>query len=120
MVRASRSGRRGPAAAGGRRGRGGTPGAHGGHRTIRDDIVGAGRSLGLRRPVERSTRHTDFEGARQIDRGALRAAAAAMQWADTDIVEQAGEGGVEVRSCCELLTVLAFHHHGLVSQAAAA
>eukprot|EP00965_Chrysotila_dentata_P040947 1357292-Pleurochrysis_carterae.AAC.2 len=71
-------------------------------------------------PVERSTRHTDSEGARQIDRGALRAAAATMQWADADIVEQVGEGGVEVRSGCELLTVLAFHHPGLVSQAAAA
>eukprot|EP00965_Chrysotila_dentata_P045248 1503458-Pleurochrysis_carterae.AAC.1 len=43
-----------------------------------------------------------------------------MQWADADIVEQAGEGGVEVRSHCELLTVLAFHHPGLISQAAAA
>eukprot|EP00965_Chrysotila_dentata_P166071 5483144-Pleurochrysis_carterae.AAC.1 len=55
-------------------------------------------------PVEPSTRHTDFEGARQIDRRALRAAEATMQWADADIVEQAGGGGVEVRSHCELLT----------------
>eukprot|EP00965_Chrysotila_dentata_P022682 751114-Pleurochrysis_carterae.AAC.1 len=55
-------------------------------------------------PVERSTRHTDSEGARQVDRGALRAAAATMQWTDVDIVEQVGEGGVEVRSGCELLT----------------
>eukprot|EP00965_Chrysotila_dentata_P141126 4664606-Pleurochrysis_carterae.AAC.1 len=43
-----------------------------------------------------------------------------MQWPDTDIVDQVGEGGVEVRSECELLTVLAFHHPGLLSQAAAA
>eukprot|EP00965_Chrysotila_dentata_P131321 4341368-Pleurochrysis_carterae.AAC.1 len=43
-----------------------------------------------------------------------------MQWADADIVEQVGEGGVVVRSDCELLTVLAFHHPGLIGQAAAA
>eukprot|EP00965_Chrysotila_dentata_P008592 279714-Pleurochrysis_carterae.AAC.1 len=36
-------------------------------------------------PVKRSTRHTRFEGARQIDRAALRAAASALQWADTGI-----------------------------------
>eukprot|EP00965_Chrysotila_dentata_P076783 2534995-Pleurochrysis_carterae.AAC.1 len=71
-------------------------------------------------PVERSTRHTQFEGVRQLDRAALRAAAATMRWADADIVALAGEGGVEVRSECDLLTVLAFHQPGLVGQAAAA
>eukprot|EP00965_Chrysotila_dentata_P022297 737520-Pleurochrysis_carterae.AAC.1 len=43
-----------------------------------------------------------------------------MDWPDRDIVEQAGEGGVEARADCELLTVLAFHHPGLVDQAEAA
>eukprot|EP00965_Chrysotila_dentata_P112632 3722185-Pleurochrysis_carterae.AAC.1 len=71
-------------------------------------------------PVQRSTRRTTFAGGRQLDRAALRAAAAALRWHDDDIVAQAGEGGVEVRSGCELLTVLAFHHPGLMSQAAAA
>eukprot|EP00965_Chrysotila_dentata_P113117 3737108-Pleurochrysis_carterae.AAC.1 len=43
-----------------------------------------------------------------------------MRWADEDILGQAGEGGMEARSECELLTVLAFHHPGLISQAPAA
>eukprot|EP00965_Chrysotila_dentata_P093670 3095670-Pleurochrysis_carterae.AAC.1 len=43
-----------------------------------------------------------------------------MEWKDREIVLQAGEGGVEVRSGCELLTVLAFYHPGLLSQAEAA
>eukprot|EP00965_Chrysotila_dentata_P247250 6207644-Pleurochrysis_carterae.AAC.1 len=43
-----------------------------------------------------------------------------MDWPDRDIVEQAGEGGMEARADCELITVLAFHHPGLVDQAAAA
>eukprot|EP00965_Chrysotila_dentata_P015757 521512-Pleurochrysis_carterae.AAC.1 len=64
-------------------------------------------------PVHRSTRDTEFEGPRQIDRAAIRAAVGQLQWEDTDIVEQVGEGGVEVRSECELLTVLTFHHPGL-------
>eukprot|EP00965_Chrysotila_dentata_P100381 3316607-Pleurochrysis_carterae.AAC.1 len=72
------------------------------------------------RPVQRSTRSTSFAGARQLDREALRTAAEALAWGDRDIITQAGEGGVEVRSGCELLTVLAFHHTGLVAQAAAA
>eukprot|EP00965_Chrysotila_dentata_P173795 5737413-Pleurochrysis_carterae.AAC.1 len=55
-------------------------------------------------PVKRSTRHTCFPGRRQIDRGALRAAAATLQWHDEDLLGQVGEGGVEVRSECELIT----------------
>eukprot|EP00965_Chrysotila_dentata_P083788 2765789-Pleurochrysis_carterae.AAC.1 len=43
-----------------------------------------------------------------------------MEWHDRDIIDQVGEGGVEARSECELLTVLAFHHPGLVEQAPAA
>lgn len=65
------------------------------------------------RPVERSTRHTIFRGARQIDRAAIRRVAAELRWHDDDIVEQCGEGGVEVRSACVLDTVLSFHHLGL-------
>eukprot|EP00965_Chrysotila_dentata_P060877 2017882-Pleurochrysis_carterae.AAC.1 len=71
-------------------------------------------------PVTRSTRHTRFPGARQIDRAALRAAAEKLRWPDTDIVEQVGEGGVEARIGCELITVLTFNHPDLVDQAAAA
>eukprot|EP00965_Chrysotila_dentata_P182731 6033529-Pleurochrysis_carterae.AAC.1 len=68
----------------------------------------------------RSSRHTHFPGRRQLNRAALRDAAAALRWHDSDIVEQAGEGGVEARAECALTTVLAFHHHGLLEQAAAA
>eukprot|EP00965_Chrysotila_dentata_P260588 6213958-Pleurochrysis_carterae.AAC.2 len=71
-------------------------------------------------PVQRSMRSTTFEGPRQIDRATLRAAAAQLSWEDEDIVLQVGEGGVEVRSECEPLIVLTFHHPGLVEQAAAA
>ena len=67
-------------------------------------------------PVQRSTRYTPFPGKRQLNRVAFRAAAAALQWQDDDIVQQAGEGGVEPRSNCELLTVLTFHHAGLLEQ----
>ena len=77
-------------------------------------------------PVTRSTRHTVFpsrpdgQPARQIDRAALRAAAAELDWHDTDIIDQAGEGGMEPRSACDLITVLAFHHPGLLEEVAAA
>ena len=66
-------------------------------------------------PVVRSTRHTAFSGERQLDRAAFRRAADELGWGavDQDILEQAGEGGVEVRSDCPLDTVLAFHHRGL-------
>ena len=46
-------------------------------------------------PVVRSTRRTPFPGKRQIDRAALRRVAAMLEWHDTDIVEQVGEGGVD-------------------------
>jgi hypothetical protein len=71
-------------------------------------------------PVERSTRHTVFQGRRQIDRAALRRVAADLGWHDGDIVDQAGEGGVEARSHCPLVTRLAFHHQGLIAEADAA
>ena len=71
-------------------------------------------------PVERSTRRTTFPGRRQVDRAALRRVATLLDWHDTDIVEQVGEGGVEVRSDCALETILAFHHTGVVANFAAA
>eukprot|EP00965_Chrysotila_dentata_P031971 1065729-Pleurochrysis_carterae.AAC.1 len=71
-------------------------------------------------PAARSTRATTFPGRRQLDRQALRRAAAALHWHDDDIVAQAGEGGVEAHAECDLTTVLAFHHQGLLEQAAAA
>ena len=64
-------------------------------------------------PVARSGRHTTFRGRRQLDRAALRRIAEELGWHDTDIVLQAGEGGVEVRSQCALETVLSFHHAGV-------
>eukprot|EP00966_Prymnesium_polylepis_P063627 1475750-Prymnesium_polylepis.1 len=44
------------------------------------------------RPVRRSTRDTAFPGARQLDRAAARRAAAELDWVDTDIIDQIGEG----------------------------
>ena len=72
--------------------------------------------------VERSTRSTVFPGRRQLDRAELRRAADRCGWdaIDPKIVEQAGEGGVETRSECDLITVLTFHHPGLIEEAAAA
>eukprot|EP00966_Prymnesium_polylepis_P182090 4218111-Prymnesium_polylepis.1 len=50
------------------------------------------------RPVRRSTRHTQFAGRRQLDREAVRRVAAGLEWADSDIIDQIGEGGVETRA----------------------
>lgn len=65
------------------------------------------------RPMPRSTRDTVFPGQRQLDRGALREVAAQLDWHDTDILDQVGEGGIETRSSCPLTTVLAWHHRGI-------
>ena len=72
------------------------------------------------RPVQRSTRDTIFPGRRQIDRTALRRVASELHWHDTDIIAQAGEGGIECRSHCPLDTVLSFHHQSLVEAYSAA
>jgi hypothetical protein len=72
------------------------------------------------RPVARSTRDTVFPGKRQIDRAAIRQVAALLGWHDHDIVDQIGEGGVEVRSDCALDIVLAFHHESLLQEVALA
>ena len=72
------------------------------------------------RPVEWSTRDTVFAGRKQIDRAAFRAAAESLDWHDRDIVQQVGEGGVEVRSEAPLETVLAWHHRGFERELEAA
>ena len=71
-------------------------------------------------PMEPSTRHTVFPGKRQMDRAAFRRAAAEVGATDKDIVAQAGEGGVESRSACELTTELHTHAPGLWERPAAA
>ena len=68
------------------------------------------------RPVRRSSRETVFPGQRQLDRAAVRRVAAELGWEDEDIIHQIGEGGIETRSECELLTVLAFHHPSLLAE----
>eukprot|EP00966_Prymnesium_polylepis_P011053 254116-Prymnesium_polylepis.1 len=72
------------------------------------------------KPVRRSTRHTTFPGARQLDRAAVRRVASELDWADSDIVGQIGEGGIETRAECELISVLAFHHQSLLTEVEAA
>ena len=64
-------------------------------------------------PVQRSTRHTVFPGAKQLHREAVREVAELLDWHDLDLIRQIGEGGIETRSECERITVLAFHHAGL-------
>ena len=66
------------------------------------------------RPVQRSTRHTTFPGERQVNRSAVRRVAELLEWHDQDIVDQVGEGGIEVRSDCSLDIVLTFHHASLL------
>ena len=68
-------------------------------------------------PVTRSDRHTSFPGKRQVDRAAVRRIADELGWGevDADIIAQVGEGGVEARSGCDMITVLAFHHPGLLA-----
>jgi hypothetical protein len=73
------------------------------------------------RPVVRSDASTSFRGDKQLNRTRLREVAADLGWddVDSDIVRQAGGGGIEAGSDCELLTVLTFHHSGLLDEAAA-
>ena len=66
------------------------------------------------RPVERSTRHSSFPGERQVNRPAVRRVAELLGWHDQDIVDQIGEGGVEVRSDRTMDIVLTFHHSSLL------
>ena len=72
--------------------------------------------------MRRSTRDTVFPGARQMDRAAFRGLATEMDWrkVDADIVDQAGEGGIESRSHCPRFTRLDWHHRGVREEFAAA
>ena len=71
-------------------------------------------------PVQRSTRDTVFAGGRQLDRKEVRRVAQLIGWDDDDLISQIGEGGIETRADCELVTVLAFHHDSLLSEVARA
>ena len=84
------------------------------------DIVWDCRSPTDCRPVRPSDRSTAFPGGRQLRRDRVRAVAAAIGWHDQDIIDQVGEGGVEIRSDCEMATVLVFHHASLVQELDAA
>ena len=68
------------------------------------------------KPLQRSTAHTIFPGEKQLNRANLRQMAQLLNWPDTDIIEQACGGGVETRSQCERITVLAFHHPTLLDE----
>ena len=70
--------------------------------------------------VRRSDAHTAFPGERQVNRSAVREVAQLLGWHDADIIRQVGGGGIESHSDCELATVLAFHHQGLLSELEAA
>ena len=64
-------------------------------------------------PSVASTRDTPFEGSDQmIDRARIREVAAALGWGDLDIVDQAGEGGLEPRTTCPRDTVISRHYPG--------
>ena len=65
-------------------------------------------------PVRRSSRHTQFDGVRQADRGEFRAAGERNGWCevDPDIMAQQGEGGIESRSFAGRYSVFEFHHAG--------
>ena len=72
------------------------------------------------RPMRASTRDDVVGGEATIDRAAVRAAAAELDWPHKDLIGQVGEGGVEARSECSWDTVLAFHHPGLAENVQAA
>lgn len=65
-------------------------------------------------PISRSTRDTVFPAAKQASRAAFRFVAEQMGWdeVDPDIVQQHGEGGVELRSDNGLLFEVSLHHMG--------
>ena len=73
--------------------------------------------MGLARP---RGLHTNFPGARQIDRAAFRRIAREVGSLDEDIIGQVGGGGVESRSRCALTTELHSHAPGLCAQPDAA
>ena len=65
-------------------------------------------------PVTRSTRHTHFPG-RMMNRERMREAAAELRWdqVDPDILDQACEGGCEIRTDAPLHTTASWHHPGV-------
>lgn len=67
------------------------------------------------RPVVRSDRDTVFPGARQFDRARLREIARELEWdrVDPDILSQAWEGGLELRTNAPLHTTASWHHPGV-------
>jgi len=60
--------------------------------------------------------HDSLFPGRKLNRAACRRVADELRWHDTDIIEQICGGGIEVRSDCELDTVLTFHHDSLVAE----
>ena len=49
-------------------------------------------------PVTPSHRDTAFPGAKQMQRERIRHMADALGWADLDLLDQVGEGGLEARA----------------------
>ena len=64
--------------------------------------------------ARRSTRHTIFDGGRQMDRRQFRRAGEEVGWyaVDPDIMDQGGEGGIESRSFLGRCTRLRWHGMG--------
>ena len=71
-------------------------------------------------PVQRSDGSTRFAAKKQINREQFLNMAREVDNLDNEIVSQIGGGGVESDSECELITVLAFHHGGLLKEFGAA
>ena len=71
-------------------------------------------------PVEWSTAQTYVPGRKQLDREGLRLMAAELGNTQNAVINQACSGGLEVTTDCELITVLAFHHRGLLDEFEAA
>ena len=65
------------------------------------------------RPVRPSDASTPVQGSKTIKPHGIRAMAEDLAWEDHDIVSQICDGGIDMRSNCELITVLAFHHRGM-------
>ena len=72
--------------------------------------------------MRRSTRHTVFPGARQMNRARFRDLISEMDWrrVDPDIADQAGEGGIESRSHCPRRSLFTWCHRGMREHFAAA
>ena len=71
-------------------------------------------------PVTPSHRDTAFPGAKQMQRERIRHMADALGWADLDLLDQVGEGGLEARTGCPRDTVVSRHHPGLYANFSAA